>query len=1075
MKRVAAALLVGLMLVAAVASVVVAREQSHRPVVALARAVGPHRVTLARLTGGFSYAPCGLEKTNRALVEGLTCAEANPAQWPESERLERMAAEVRGGEGDTAERRRFSADWHVLWGEADTAVAELRELARRDPANGELQADLAAGLLERAEARQDPLSIVEAYVAADSALRLSPNLAEARFNRALALEWLYLRDDAIAAWAAYLEGDGASAWAEDARAHLRQLRTLPPSWDSEGRRLQAALTSGDTVAIARVVTRFPWRARAAVQSSIGEWAYAHEAASPRADSLLRATTALARPLARATGDSLWLDVAQGVERQHAAKNERALTLIARGLIADSNARRYLNPARVQLDSGKVWVSEALRSLRAARSPAAYVALYDSAQVPFQLHSAQGYGAALATFQRLRREAPPEYKQVRARAARSEALIHALRADFESAARSYEDAVRDGEGSGEPTLEVRPRTTLALLVSSMRGEREAWKPLYEAFRASARFGDEPGEAQALATIAAMLTQRSAPRAALEFQSHAVRLAKQLGNASTTVRALATEAELLARTGDVQNARTSARQAREYSLKVAGNSVRALYTASVDLVDGVVWLGSNPDSAVAAFRAALNRLRRSQNLLEVARAQVLLARAHMAAGAIDSAQHAFDDAVSELERRRSELSDTVRAEFLDQARPVIDTMLQFRLSHADTVGALDFLEAMRARVLLERVKGEPAKMATESRVGRVTELRQVIPSSTTVISYALLDRALVAWLIRRDGVRMYRTTLDAPIDQLVNRFDALLSGPPREQELRAAATRLYDLLIGAFRDKLTPETRLVFIPDKSLQFVPFAALFDARAGDGRFLVESFEIGVAPSLELYVASLARFDSLRSRPPASVLAVGNPAFDPRVVALPRLPGAEREAARVAEPYAHAQLLVGSAATAQRFLQAAQGADVIHFAGHGVVRPEAPLQSHLVLAPDSAAHSSGRVYARALYDAKFEHTRLAILSGCHTAGGELSDTEGVSSLARALFAAGVPAVVASLWAVNDEETADFFAEFHRQVVRGADPTILLRQAELRWLRRGTNPWRSMSTWAAFELFGATSPSGRTN
>ena len=212
-----------------------------------------------------------------------------------------------------------------------------------------------------------------------------------------------------------------------------------------------------------------------------------------------------------------------------------------------------------------------------------------------------------------------------------------------------------------------------------------------------------------------------------------------------------------------------------------------------------------------------------------------------------------------------------------------------------------------------------------------------------------------------------------------------------------------------------------------------------------------------------------MRSHPPASVLAVGNPEFDARVFALPRLPGAEREAARVAEAYPRPRLLVGSAATAKRFLEAAQNADVIHFAGHGVVRPEAPLLSHLVLAPDPRVNSSGEIYAGVLYDASFTHTRLAILSGCHTAGGELSDTEGVSSLARALFAAGVPAVIASLWAVDDEQTAEFFAAFHQGMVRGVDPTTLLRQAELRWLKRDANPWRSMSTWAAFELFGAPS------
>ena len=1072
MKRAGTALLVGLLLVAVVGSTLVARDRSHRPVAALARAAGPHRVTRARLTGGFSYAACVPVGANRAtaLVDGLMCADAAPPRWSESDQLQQLAIEVRGRQGGAADVRRFAADWHVLWGEADSAVAEFRELAGREPTSAEAQSDLAAALLQRAEAKQDPLSIVEAYVAADSAVRLSSNLAEARFNRALALEWLYLRDDAVSTWAAYLEVDRTSPWAEEARAHLRRLRTGPPSWESDEPRLKAALVSGDERVITEVVTRFPWRARTAVQSSIGRWAAAYEAHASRSDSLLAASGYLARALAQATGDSLWLDVVRDIDEQRAAHNERQLAAIARGLTAENNARRHLDPDRLQLDSANVWVSEAILWLRPARSAALYLALYDSALVPYQQHNPRGYDAALSAFRRLRHEAPPSYKYSRAMAARSEALIHALRADLEAAVASYDDATRDGEGSGEPGLEVRPRATLASLLTSMRGEREAWKPLYGAFRALARFGNEPGDAQRLATIAAMLTEKPAPRAALVFQGQAVRAAERLGNASTTVRALATEAELLERAGDLEQARASARQARAYSLKIADSTVRGLYTASVDLVDGAVWIHSRPDSAITAFRAAINRYRQTQNLLDVARAQILLARAHMAAGRFDSAQRAFDDAVSELERRRSELSDTARAGFLDQARPVIDTMLQFRLRRGDTLGALDFLETMRARVLLERVRGGPSSRSATG--GRVAELRRAIPASTTVISYALLDRTLVAWLIRRDGVTMYRTVSDAPIEQLVDRFHALLNGRSDERELRATSERLYELLIGPFRDKLTPETRLVVIPDKRLQFVPFAALFDSRAG--RFMIESFEIGVVPSLELYAASLARFDSLRSYPPASVLAVGNPEFDARVFALPRLPGAEREAARVAEAYPRPRLLVGSAATAKRFLEGAQSADVIHFAGHGVVRPEAPLLSHLVLAPDPGVNSSGEIYARVLYDASFTHTRLAILSGCHTAGGELSDTEGVTSLARALFAAGVPAVIASRWAVDDEQTAEFFAAFHRGMVRGVDPTTLLRQAELRWLKRDANPWRSMSTWAAFELFGATSSNVRS-
>ena len=111
---------------------------------------------------------------------------------------------------------------------------------------------------------------------------------------------------------------------------------------------------------------------------------------------------------------------------------------------------------------------------------------------------------------------------------------------------------------------------------------------------------------------------------------------------------------------------------------------------------------------------------------------------------------------------------------------------------------------------------------------------------------------------------------------------------------------------------------------------------------------------------------------------------------------------------------------------------------------------------------------ARELFDIRLPITRLAILSGCHTANGRLSDTEGASSLARAWFAAGVPAVVASLWAVDDEDTEEFFASYHRRLSHGEDPTAALAQTQREWVSRAGRRWQGSSTWAAFALFGAT-------
>jgi CHAT domain-containing protein len=371
-------------------------------------------------------------------------------------------------------------------------------------------------------------------------------------------------------------------------------------------------------------------------------------------------------------------------------------------------------------------------------------------------------------------------------------------------------------------------------------------------------------------------------------------------------------------------------------------------------------------------------------------------------------------------------------------------------------------MRGRVLLERVRGDSSNADAPP---TIEQIRQSLPPKTLIVSYAVLTREVLAWVIDRTGVSMYRSPLDSNLERLTSQFTSALASRSAGSESGAAAEELYRLLIAPFSAKIDVETRLVIVPDKWLQFVPFAALFDPLTA--QFLVQRVEIDVVPSVRLYERSARRYDSLRRILSPSVLAVGNPTFDPRVFSLPSLPGAEREARHIASIYERGHLLVGRQATKDAFLRNAVTSNVIHFAGHGVARSDAPLLSYLVLAADSG-HTNAALTARELFQTQLPVTRLAVLSGCQTASGHLSETEGVSSLARAFFAAGVPAVVASLWVVDDEATAEFFEDFHQVLSTGEDPSAALRHTQLKWLAKDKNGWSHASTWAAFTLFGAT-------
>ena len=1063
-------LLIGVTVAAIIASAIFVfrvRHAESSPNRRLAAAVGAHRVTRARLTGGFAYAPCDTVTPNDSLISGLLCERTNPSQWRERNELVKVANETRRStvsSANNASHRHAVGLWHVVWGNTDTAIEELRAATDVEPKNARLQSDLAAALLARAEWRQDPQSILAAHTAADSAVALDPALPEARFNRAVALEWLHLRTAAIAAWSSYLEVDDRSPWADEARQRHRSLRVARPDWPSAKHALHAAVSSSDDSISGTIARQFPARVREEVRLTAVDWARAHRAGTTGADTLLSRSLALARALAAATADSLWLDVVAGLIRASEARDHIRLDATARGLVAHANGDAYLKQFRP--DSAAPWLIEAERALATAESPARYLATYGLAVVAYLERS---FGEALTTLRRVRTTAPTGYRLVRALAARSEGVIEGAQANFHAANAAYLTAMREASGSGDAGLELRPRAALATNLAILGLNEVAWGHLYTALRLSERYAEASTDGGVPTfAMAARLSARRAPQAASLFQQESVRLASLTASSRRDtlemIYALGRQAELLGRAGRSNQALESVRKARAYIASIEPDSIKAFYAAETDLIEGIVLLGERPDSALRVLRRVIDAYRHPRYRFELDRALLVFANAYAAVGAMDSAQAAFERAMTETERRRSDLTGPEdRARFLDQARPVIDRILAFLVERGDTVGALDFFERMRSRALLESVLDKSPNAKPPTPIGL---FRSRLPRGTSIVSYAVLNDELVIWLVRADGVFMYRRPGVGQLEQLANRLSTLVAARSPDSGLRSVAGALHAQLIAPFEDRVDPGSRLIFVPDKWLHFVPFAALFDTTAR--RFVVEKFETGVTPSLQLYAQSVSRYEQLRGSRSLSVLAVGNPAFDAQLLSLPALPGAEAEAKRVAALYPGARLLVRHAATRRAVLHGAANSSVVHFAGHGVVRPDAPLLSHLVLAPDPGTDASGMLTAQELFESRLPNTRLAILSGCHTASGRLSDTEGASSLARALFAAGVPSVVASLWSVEDEDTAEFFVNYHRRLVRGDDPTTALRRTQLEWIERDKAGWQGLSTWAAFVIFGAT-------
>lgn len=107
---------------------------------------------------------------------------------------------------------------------------------------------------------------VDALAAVDRALELDPALAAARFNRAVVLERVFARHEAIEALEHFLAIEGRGPWAEEAKVRLERLqRGLP---EAAGYEAAQALLSDGLFAVRDADTLHEWTGRADVKAAL---------------------------------------------------------------------------------------------------------------------------------------------------------------------------------------------------------------------------------------------------------------------------------------------------------------------------------------------------------------------------------------------------------------------------------------------------------------------------------------------------------------------------------------------------------------------------------------------------------------------------------------------------------------------------------------------------------------------------------------------------------------------------------------------------------------------------------------
>jgi CHAT domain-containing protein len=1026
-----------------------------------------------RLSESTTYHSCEIKEDAGDPVPNAVCGQRSRSTKKASV-AEASGEVLRGGNPQTED-----ADDQVTIGDllADGGPEALRRAFRKsqrktiaNPENAQAWSDLAAVYIVQAQKADDPRAFLRAYEAAKQAERLDGKLLPARFNEALALERLFLPAAAQEAWSEYRKLDPTSDWSKEAGQRLKALEQTRAGglWKTQEGLLDQAALKGESGTVEKIVDGNRQAAREyAEQRLSGDWADAVLAGDQNlAAGKLRILRAVGDALAHTNGELLVQETVAAID---AAKGDaRRLGELARGTRDWRDG--YKEYANRRSDNAKAKLTVAHDALRLAGSPLAWRAAFYLASNEY---IARQYSQTVAMTERLASQVEGlPYGALRAHVywikAGSEATLGRTRGAVEDFKRSLAEFQRLGEIENAANVEVR----LGEVLTSRGRKGEAWPHIYRALRSTPKLRD-PGKLATVYMIAGDAALHDGmDNAALVFQQEQVQHSRQ-SNPLAAVEALTSLARFQYHLGDRDGALASLREA-ESRVGEVEEGQRKRRRADLTMTRGLMTWVETPLRAAALLTSALPVYEEENNLIFALWTLQARGRAYRQAGDDAQAERDFEAALKLYGRMGESLKEEdFRLALLEESDTVCDEMVALQ-AERDPERALAYADRARTQVLPGSASklwtGLPEEtsqlLATEPQPVPLNEIRRRLPEKVTLVQFSVLPDRVLIWLVRRDGKgkdffqqRVRQEELEEQVARL-RRFDP--------QVWDKTAEDLFDLLVKPWLPEVAAGERIVIVPDKVLHQVPFAALQDRSTPNRSRLIETHSLAFAPSATLYVNALERQDAGpldRSRG----LVVGEPKIDRSILSnatLASLPAAEKEARRLAAETG-AQLLVGPTATKSAFLAEAVHAEWIQFSGHAVVDPANTLLSKLVLASNGDG-DPGVLTAREIYSLKLAGTRLVALAACDTGTEYVPGSEGVTSLARAFLAAGVPTVVASLWSVDDSATARLFEVFHHKLQAGVDPVDALRAAQLEMLRSRNKTDRSPWAWAAFEVIGAS-------
>ncbi|MFK8101736.1 MAG: CHAT domain-containing protein [Saprospiraceae bacterium] len=377
----------------------------------------------------------------------------------------------------------------------------------------------------------------------------------------------------------------------------------------------------------------------------------------------------------------------------------------------------------------------------------------------------------------------------------------------------------------------------------------------------------------------------------------------------------------------------------------------------------------------------------------------------------------------------------------------------------------------------------KYAYDQRID-IASFQKKLPTDGALLEYFIGEEQIFLFGITKEQYHFFAWEKLPDFEKDCNQFRSMISDLETENDPKLAY-RLFQQLLAEPLAKIEQKQtlrRLFIIPDGALLRISFDPLLTEPVATWKnktnpYVIKKYAISYAYTNQLLFAedkTVAKNDlelfggfALDYRDSLAPEALGFNGGKSYKRNLGVLENAPEEVKTIAE------LLDGSEFTneevsKQHFLENAGRFKILHWAGHGWIREDDPMNSALVFSLTKSVEDS-LLRVIELYALEL-NAEMVVLSACNTAYGKVYAGEGISSLARAFAYAGCPTVVSSLWNAADISTKEILVDFYKSIKTEDSKDVALQKAKLTYLTDNGPRNADPALWANMIVIGDSEP-----